>query len=881
MSQYVLNFSDINKSSLAEVGGKGANLGELGRIPGIRVPAGFCVSTRAYADFINTSGAFAALLNGLSGTLLSPEQLKTAGKQIRDHIETLAIPSLIQQDIILAWQETGSQLAYAVRSSATAEDLPGASFAGQQDTFLNVKGEQQLLDCIRKCWASLFTERAIVYRQQNGFEHDKVLLSVVVQQMVFPEVSGIMFTADPVSGNRKTVVIDAGFGLGDALVSGIVAADLYQVQGGTLIKQQIARKETAIYAKPEGGTVNVEIAGERQLVPALAAADAIRLASLGRSIEAHFGNPQDIEWGIAGNEIFILQSRPITTLYPVPPASGDQLRLFVSIGHQQMMTEAMKPLGISVLKTLVPVGKSRPQEESPYLQEVGARLYLDLTDLLGYPQVRKRLPELLLNIDEMIGRAVRDFISRDEFQPSLQPDKKVEPAWLTTAFPTIFAVFRNILYRDNAAAMEEINGFIERQIHENRTKLLAVAGVARITEVQEILSSLIPTVLPRIAPYLGAGLITYKLIAALSQKWVGDAQELGDISKSPTGNVTTEMGLALGDVADAARPYPAVAAYLKQAADDSFFAGLRAVDGGAEVLPVLLAFFEQYGMRGTGEIDVTRPRWREAPTALVPAILSQIAGIRPGQHRLVFAAGKKEAELAADRLLERLQAKPGGFFKARCMRRLIKVHRAFIGLREHPKFFIVQNLAIIKQVLLQEAAQLTAAGVLAAHEDVYWFSLQEFKTIIATQQADYAVVAGRKEQFSNVAKLKPPRVMTSEGEIITANPGASVPAGALPGSPVSAGIVEGCARVILKLEEATMQKGDILVAPYTDPGWTPLFPLAAGLVTEVGGLMTHGAVVAREYGIPAVAGVDNATGKIQNGQRIRVDGTQGFVEFIE
>jgi pyruvate,water dikinase len=214
------------------------------------------------------------------------------------------------------------------------------------------------------------------------------------------------------------------------------------------------------------------------------------------------------------------------------------------------------------------------------------------------------------------------------------------------------------------------------------------------------------------------------------------------------------------------------------------------------------------------------------------------------------------------------------------MQRLVKVHRAFIGLREHPKFFIVQNLDMIKQAILQEAALLVAAGILEHPEDAYWFSLQELKEIIATRQADKTVISRRKEKFAKDVQLTPPRVITSEGEIITAKPGAHVPPGALAGSPVSAGTAEGRARVILKLEEAKMDKGDILVAPYTDPGWTPLFPLAAGLVTEVGGLMTHGAVVAREYGIPAVVGVDNATRRIQDGQKIRVNGTQGFVEFL-
>jgi len=883
MSEYVLYFNEINRSSLARVGGKGANLGELCHIPGIAVPAGFCVSTRAYQDFVHKSKEFAELLKALELIdIESFEELKAAGERLRAHLENLDIPVAIQQEIGRAWRMTGSQYAYAIRSSATAEDLPGASFAGQQDTFLNIKGEHNILDCVRKCWASLFTDRAIAYRRKNGFAHDKVLLSVVVQRMVFPEVSGIMFTADPVGGNRKIVSIDASFGLGEALVSGIVSADLYQVKADKLINKQIAGKEIAIYAKPEGGTAKVEIAEERQTTQALPDEDAVRLARMGRSIEKHFGSPQDIEWCLADNEIFIVQSRPITTLYPVPAVADEQLHLFVSFGHVQMMTEVIKPLGISVLRTFLPLGKSSPRAESDLLVEAGGRLYSDVvTRLLEYPQLRKLLPVILLNIDELISRAVQDFMDREEFQANEQPGKRLEFALVIKAFPTAFAVLKNILYRDNKHAIAQLNQFIDKQVRENRKRLQGVSGSDRITMIQEILHGMLSMIFMRIVQYLPAAIGTYKLIESLSKKWLGDAAELGSISKSPPGNVTTEMGLALGDVADAARNHPAVIEYLEHAADKTFWEDLRSVPGGEDVLPVFLNYFERYGMRGTGEIDLTRPRWREAPTQLVPAILSHIGGVRPGRHRLDFQAGKEEAEIGARRLLERLRQKPMGSLKARIMRRLIKVHRSLIGMREHPKYFIVQNFDIIKQAILQEADTLAAGGILERPDDIFWFSLQEIKDIIETRRVNHDIIAMRKEKFQRDQQLTPPRAITSEGEIITAKPGVHVPPNALAGSPVSAGTVEGRARVVLKLAEAKMDKGDILVAPYTDPAWTPLFPLAAGLVTEVGGLMTHGAVVAREYGIPAVVGVDNATRKIQDGQKIRVDGTQGFVEILE
>jgi phosphoenolpyruvate synthase/pyruvate phosphate dikinase len=882
VNKYVLYFAEINRSSLPRVGGKGANLAELWHIPGIAVPEGFCVTTEAYADFVSTSPRFAGLLETLDTIdVESLAELSSAGERLRTHLETLAIPAPIEQAIIRAWRKTGPKYYYAVRSSATAEDLPGASFAGQQDTYLNIAGKANLLDCIRKCWASLFTDRAIAYRRRNGFEHDKVLLSVVVQRMVFPEVSGIMFTADPISGNRTVVSIDASFGLGEALVSGLVSADSYKVKNDKLLEKKIARKEIAILAAPGGGTEKAALAADRRKAQALADEDAIRLARMGRNIEAHFGTPQDIEWCLADGEIRIVQSRPITTLYPVPPAADDGLlHLFLSIGHPQMMTAAMKPLGISVLRTLAPVGKPSPLAESELLLEAGSRLYLDITSALAYREVRKRLPTLLVNIDESIARAVEEFIGREDFPMTVLAEKKLPVGLAKTIFPTAFAILGNILHPDNASAIGDLNRFIADRINENRAKLQIVSGPARIALIREILSSVMPAVFPKLAPYMVPALASYKLIDHLSRKWLGDAAELGSISKSPPGNVTSEMGLALGDVADAVRAHPAVIEYLRQADDETFLDGLRAVPGGEQVLPVLVNFFARYGMRCPGEIDLTRPRWREAPTQLVPAILSHITGIGPGQHRRDFLTGKEEAEAAAARLIGRLLQTPGGFLKAKRMQRLIQVHRALIGVREHPKYYLIQNFDLVKQALMLEAASLAADGILENPEEIFWLSLPEIARVVETRRLDRALIAERREKFDRDAKLTPPRAMTSEGEIIAAKARTGAPPGALAGSAVSAGVVEGRARVILSLADAKMDKGDLLVAPYTDPGWTPLFPLAAGLVTEVGGLMTHGAVVAREYGIPAVVGVDEATVRIKDGQLIRIDGTRGYVEIL-
>jgi pyruvate,water dikinase len=344
MSSYVLGLQDMDQTKLMVVGGKGADLGELARIEGIHVPDGFCISTAAFKRIMGETPSIEELLDQLS--LLTAEDKNRIGElsgEMRRVIEGIAIPEDISEEITSHLLRLGEKSAYAVRSSSTAEDLPTASFAGQQDTYLSIIGKKAILKHISKCWASLFTERAVTYRLQNGFDHRKVYLSVVVQKMVFPQAAGILFTADPVTSNRRVSSIDAGFGLGEALVSGLVNADIYKVRNGKIIDKKISAKKLAIYALKDGGTKAQKILPERQNRPALTDEQILQLEHLGRKIEAHFGCPQDIEWCWADDTFYIVQSRPITTLYPIPEANDQENHVYLSVGHQQMMTDPMPP----------------------------------------------------------------------------------------------------------------------------------------------------------------------------------------------------------------------------------------------------------------------------------------------------------------------------------------------------------------------------------------------------------------------------------------------------------------------------------------------------------------------------------------------------------
>jgi pyruvate,water dikinase len=882
MGPYTLSFDEVDATRLPDVGGKGANLGELSRA-GFPVPPGFCVTTAAYRDFVRTSGELDALLDALDR--VPHEDLATIGAlggRIREHLEALAIPAGIRSAVLAAWGQLGMEHAYAVRSSATAEDLPSASFAGQQDTFLNVRGEERLLEAVRQCWASLFTDRAIAYRAKHGFRHRAVLLAVVVQRMVVPEVSGILFTADPITGRRKTVCIDASFGLGEALVAGLVTADLYRVRAGAIATKRVSRKALAIRPLPDGGTVTEALPPEQQELQALPDDRILELAELGLRIEEHYGREQDIEWCLAGGRFFIVQARPITSLYPPPRAADGRLHLYASFGHVQMMTEAMKPLGISVLRTFLPVGERSPSGESELMQEAGGRLFLDLNAVLRYRRLRHLVPRVVLPLaDERIARAAAEFLEREEYRAALRPEKRLELSSVLKAVPFLLSVLGTLLFRDLGRGFGEIERAMTDRIAERRRRVEEASGPERVARIRTMLRSMFSDLVGmRVLQNVLPGVLAFRLIGILSRRWLGDAAELASLGRSPRGNVTTEMGLALGDVADVVRAHPGAIECLRRATDATFDGDLREIAGGEEVHRAFATFLERYGMRGTGEIDITRPRWREAPTQLIPAIEGHLRGGAPGQHRRDFRAGEEEAERAATRLLERLRATTCGALKAMVMRRLIAVYRSRIGLREHPKYYIVRVLDLAKRAILEEAAGLVGAGLLRSPDEVFWFSLEELEGVLRTRRVDRAVLEARRDQFERDAGLRPPRVITSEGEVVTATVGAAVPEGALAGTAASAGVVEGRARVVLKLEGSRLEKGEILVAPYTDPAWTPLFPLASGLVTEVGGLMTHGAVVAREYGIPAVVGVDRATEVIPDGSLVRVNGSEGYVEIV-
>ncbi|WP_370591462.1 rifamycin-inactivating phosphotransferase [Saccharopolyspora montiporae] len=859
----MLDLRDVDRSCTAVVGGKGAHLGELARLDGLHVPAGFCVTTGPFRRIMAEAPSMGGLLDRLDR--VDPDDrdaIRALSAEIRAALEGTPFPDDLATAVTRALARVDAP-AFSVRSSATAEDSDAASFAGQHDTSLNVVGPHAVLDHVRRCWASLFTDRAVVYRLRSGVDHRAVRMAVVVQEMVFPDASGVLFTADPVTSNRNVSAVEAGFGLGDGLVSGLVSPDVHAVRDGAVVGRTVAGKPLAVHADPRGGTRQRPVEPELQERPVLTDEQAVRLVQLGRRIEAHFGTPQDIEWCLADGTFQIVQSRPITTLFPIPAAEDRDNRVYVSVGHAQMMTDPIKPLGRSFWLMTTPAP----------MVEAGAHLFVDVTRRLAGRASRAELLDVFDTSDPLIGDALRTVADRGFVAPvedeSTDPPVPIstDPAEPIETDPAVVAELVQRAERSTAALRREIRA-------KSGTELLDFIR-DDIGELQRLLLD------PRSHQAVLASMDAASWLNERLHAWLGEQNAADVLTRSVPDNITSEMGLALLDVADAIRPHPEVVAFLRDVADDDFLDELPDLPGGRAARDAIRGWLDRYGMRCVGEIDITRPRWNEQPAGIVPAILGNIDNVEPGAGKRRFEQGRREAREKEQELLRRLRALPGGEAKAAEVKPVIDRLRTFAGYREYPKFCMVNRFSLYKQALLGEAGRLVREGALDGPEDVFFLAFPELHDVVRTGRVDPELIARRRAAFEAQRVRTPPRVLTSEGEAVAGSyRRAQAPPDALVGLPVSTGTVQGRARVVGDMAEAELETGDILVTAYTDPSWSPVLVTAAGLVTEVGGQMTHGSVIAREYGVPAVVGVQHATRLIRDGQRIRLDGTNGYVELL-
>jgi rifampicin phosphotransferase len=889
----ILPFPAIGAAMLALVGGKAANLGELTRA-GFPVPTGFCLTTSAYT-LVTRGIGLESILDELAVTPGDDTtRLQDYAAAARASLLAAPVPASIVEAITgeyqaLGRESAGQSIAVAVRSSATAEDLPFASFAGQQDTYLNIVGIDALLDAVRRCWSSLWTDRAVSYRASNGIDPRGVHLAVVVQRMVESKVAGVLFTANPLTGRRRQAVIDASPGLGEAVVSGAVNPDHFVINTATgeILERRLGDKRIVIQAVAGGGTERVELAAQNS--EACLTDDQLdALAALGARVEAHYGAPQDTEWAIDDSgKLWLTQARPVTTLYPLPagaPATDDILRVYLSVNVAQGVFRPFTPMGFqafrliaSSIATFIRKPPGDPLLGPVLLVEAAQRLFIDATSIL-----RTTLGRAL------IGRALQFMEARSaQIFEQIAGDPRLALIAVSrwTVFRTMFGLIMRMraplyvlqaLFRPAAARARVKRSNKQLLI---RSELPAHAGSAwRLAKLERLFLDNPPRVLSSIVPVMvtgiGAFALTGKLLGALTQD-----SERQTVLRGLPHNVTTEMDLALWDLAQQISADHAAAEVLQNTTPERL-----AQDYHDGALPStfqqgLANFLSTYGHRAVAEIDFGLPRWSEDPTHIIGALANYLQLKNPDMAPdAQFRRGAREAEAMVVDLTRRAAHKGRlrGLLVGFCLRRT----RDLYGLRETPKFYLVKLLARGRELLWPVGEELATTGQLEQAQDIFFISLSEARAALAGTDMRSVVRERRASYEHELHRRHVPRVLLSDGAEPSIETQATGSANdTLRGTPASAGIVTAKARVILDPTGARLEPGEILVAPSTDPGWTPLFLTASGLVMEMGGSMSHGSVVAREYGIPAVVGVPGATVRITTGLQITVDGAAGTVSI--
>ncbi len=908
----VVDLRELGSAPLPLVGGKAVNLGKL-TAAGFPVPRGFCLTTVAYRKAAPPElEALAARLDAEQSGLVPDDELDGSqpgrprqgqaepgrpqldlgelARQAREMIVTAPIPTDVDTALRGAYSALGSSATVAVRSSATAEDLPFASFAGQQDSFLNISGADAVVESARRCWASLWTERAVAYRTANGISHRDVGLAVVVQDLVAATAAGVLFTANPVTGTRTETVIDASAGPGQAVVSGSVNPDHFVADTAT----------GRILVRSLGGTK----AGRR---PSLGDVRIRELTALGDAIQRLFGAPQDVEWVIdAAGKVWVTQSRPITTLYPLPdPAAAEPLgtestaaadpRVYLCGTLLQGLTRPLTPMGLSVL------GSMRNRNGPWEYVNPGLRMYVDVTAMVRNKRGRRYLLRMLPLADGRSGAVFPALLDDPRFSVRERPPRRARTGSAATPAPRKRGTRRPAARRaDPMAGVALMVRLVPSMLRagvrpaaelrrafdygERLEADLALPGPAtafgRLDHTQRILDNTVDRLILATLPGPAVGYLLLAVARALL-RGIAEPRELEAVLRGLPNNVTTEMDLELWHLAVTIGANAASREVFQAHGPKELAARYAAGTLPAVAQTGLRGFLDRYGHRAVAEIDLGMPRWSEKPDHILGMISNYLHVEDPEQAPdRQFARAEEHAEARIRSLVEKARARSRlrGRLVELCLRRT----RQLAGLRELPKFYIVLALAEMHRQLNAIGIELARSGAIAAADDVYFLEFDEVR--VGLRGADLkGIVADRRRVYDvELRRRRIPRLLLSDGTVVEAAVMAKAPAsGALAGTPASAGTATGTVRVILDPVGAHLEPGEILVAPSTDPGWTPLFLTAGALVMEMGGVISHGAVVAREYGIPAVVGVPDATTRLRTGQRVTVDGSAGTVRQVD
>ncbi len=836
----IIPLASLDRRLLPLVGGKAANLGELIRA-GFPVPDGFCITTAAYERVAARVEVKRDVAELDQIPAEAADQWAACAGRIRERVQAVPIPTDLSSAIAAAYLQLGADVPTAVRSSATAEDLPEAAFAGQQDTFLNIIGVEALLGAVRRCWASLWTDRAIAYRRRQGVDQQTVKLAVVVQRMVAAEAAGVLFTANPVTGARDEIVIDSNPGLGEAVVSGQVTADHFALRQGRwawrVVERRPGRREVVIRARPGGGTGRVADSALTHLPP-LPDRALHKLARLGVAIQRHFGTPQDVEWAWADRELFILQTRPITAL-PEPAPRPSQPVQMLSAMFAEMFPVRPYPLDITTWVPALSAGAVEPMFKLLGIAVPSIATFFVEDDgvvgqFSGRITARPTLALLLAPI-RILLLALRYDPRRWSGDPRVAEARARARALEARDLPSL-------TWEELFAVMRETSALTEPLAGEPRQRYLPRAAVAA-------------GLLRGVLGLLGRGQLFGALLSGAESR-------------------TLEANRALEALAARVRSDRTLADLFATPGAGELGAVLATQPLGRAYLAELQAFLDQFGHREVVLSTVLQPTWKDAPEVVLGLIKGFVQSPQQPQagHPAWTAA---QTEVLAHPLL-RLPPIRTAFLA------LLATARCFWLIREDTHFEATRVMPILRRTLLEMGRRLAEVGVLDDAETVFHLTFDELKHAGETWPPS-PVFAG--ELRAAVHRRESRRAALEGTPVVDPRfyrPPEPSGDALLSGTPGSPGVAEGPVRVIHEAGEfGKLRSGEVLVAPYTNPAWTPLFQRAAAVVVDGGAAGSHAAIVAREYGIPAVMGTVTGTQTLRDGDRVRVDGNQGRVTKVE
>jgi pyruvate,water dikinase len=866
-------FSDLTADQVNLVGGKGANLGEMVR-KGFPVPPGFCVVAPSYGRFIELTGLDSSIRDVLKKTdMQDDEDKKSNAAQIQDLIKAKEIPPEIATEVLAGYRQLCKEfnienLPVATRSSATAEDLPGASFAGQHDTYLNVCGEKALLDHVIKCWASLWNEEAMDYREKRGFDHQKVLMSVVVQAMIPSEVSGVLFTGNPLNGDREQMLLNASWGLGEAIVSGQTSPDtfLLRKEDGSILHRQMGAKELIIAYGEDGGIVEVETPPEQRAVYSITDEQVADLAGIARKVEDHYVDPQDIEWGYANDRMYLLQSRPIT-----PPFGDDEFNRSMFI---EIFPDPMTPIFCSVMKPLLnemldhtfdKLGFERPSQDIEpigiyYNQPYMNRHYIDTALAPLSDEMRQAFVDLILN--------------------PFRDSEEAIPVDLSLPFLRMIAGFLRFMTQfseqmpDLVAQYQAVAAKVEAFPLES----------ASDTEIIDLIHDFLFNSANKLIRYdfllILASLVMYSMLARMLEGFYGEKTEevVAQLVSGVTGNITMETNKHIWDLAQMAKGSATISDMLREGDERTALAQLKESPEAKEFIAALDSFLAEYGHREI-RVDIFYPTWREDPAPVVSFMRSYLdADESQSPHRQEARLKVERQELTAQVLAQVSKDPISRFIRLPIFRWLLGHAQAHTRERDTMHFELTRLFPPCRRLLHEMGKRWAGLKIIDRPDDIYFILLEELYDIADSPRSLIEEVSTRRAEFEANQKRPIPDIIRGSRESDSAPMDSRDEGDALKGVAGSPGRVTGVSRVIRGPHEfGKLQKGEILVAPLTTPIWTPLFAIAGGVITEVGGILSHGAIVAREYGIPAVMAVPRATTLLEDGMPITVDGNKGAV----